>query len=89
MTEPTTADRIASCAYRHWKRASMTEWPTVRVVCRRLRINQRAIDDCEGDGPYITSSYNVHGGQPRGDHFVEAMTDEVDRDWDAYWARKP
>ncbi len=82
---PSAAERIAHCAYRHWKAADLTEWPTVRQVAKRLGITNRDIEECEGDGAYITTSWNVFGGTPYGEHFVEAMTDEVDRAWDEYW----
>lgn len=81
----TTADRIAHCAYRHWRAAGLTEWPTVRQVAKRLGITNKAIEEYEGDGPYITTAWDVLGGTPYGEHFVEAMTDEVDRAWEEYW----
>jgi hypothetical protein len=80
----TTAERIAACAYRHWMAAKMTEWPTVRQVCKRLRIRQSDIEECEGDGYYFTTGYNFHD-EFCGDITVEADTPEVERAWEAYW----
>lgn len=87
MNSPTPGERIAACAYRHWKRAGMTEWPTVAQVCRRLRIRQSLVEECEGDGYYMLTAWNVVGGQRLGENFVEANTPEVEREWAAYWAR--
>jgi hypothetical protein len=81
----TTAERIAACAYRHWMRAKMTEWPTVRQVCKRLGLRHVDIEECDGDGPYLTETWDVRPTEPYGQHFVVAMTDEVDRAWDEYW----
>lgn len=80
------ADRIAAYAYRYWSRAKMEEWPTIRMAARALRLRQVDIEECEGDGTFILTAYNVGGGTPLGDHFIEAETPEVERDWAAYWA---
>jgi hypothetical protein len=79
------AERIAACAYRHWIKAGMTEWPEVRVVARRLRVSQRLIDQCSGDGPYLLQGYNVEDWK-LGDLEVCAMTEQVDEAWAKYWA---
>lgn len=81
-----TADRIARYACRYWARAKMEKWPTVREVCKALRLRIVDIEECDGDGTYMLTAYNVQGGMPMSEHFVEADTPEVERDWLAYWA---
>lgn len=88
MKRVQTADRIARSAYRFWMKAEMTEWPTVQQVARRLRIRQSEIDECSGDGPYILTAYNSHPPQRLSEHYVEAMTPEVDAAWSAYYASR-
>lgn len=82
------ADRIAACAVRFWKRAGLTEWPTVRRVSKTLRIPQGAVESHAPDGPYITTAWNTERPEPFGEHYVEAMTPDVDAEWQKYWSAK-
>ena len=86
MSNP--SERIARYAYRFWKRAGMTEWPTVRQVARSLGVRQRTISDY-GGVDYEVTSYEYadddDGGYAIGDQFVESLIDEVEVDWCKYW----
>jgi hypothetical protein len=80
---PSLGERIADCAYRHWKRAGMTEWPTVRQVARRLHIRHSVFEECDGEH-FMLTGYNCDDFES-GDFFVEASTPAVEADWCAYW----
>jgi hypothetical protein len=75
-------EKIAGYAYRYWRRAGMTKWPTVRQAARATGIRQKEIEKCEGDS-YMLTGYQRD--EPLGEMFVEAQTDDVDRDWCEYW----
>ena len=62
----------------------MQEWPTVRQVCRNLKLRQSDITDNEGEY-YGTQSYNVVPPEPFGDHEIYATTKEVDMAWCEYY----
>lgn len=81
-----TADRIARYAFRFWKRAGMTEWPSVRQTARSLRITQGEVEDHSGDGPFFLTSYYTRPPEPLAEHFVEADTAEVEQTWEKYWS---
>lgn len=78
--------RIADYAYRHWMRAGMTKWPTVRQTAQALRIRQSQIADEENCGDFCTAQYNCDPPQPFGDHDVQAMTPAVSAAWERYYA---
>lgn len=73
---------VAEYAYRYWKRSGMTEWPTVRRASKSLGISQKDIEECQGNDYQLTG---YSDDEPVGDWFVEAMIDDVERDWCKYW----
>lgn len=78
--------RIAEYAYRHWQRAGMTEWPTVRQVARAMKVPQSVVEESDGYDHYMLTGYNYQDEDERiGDLYVEASIPAVDVAWCGYW----
>ena len=75
---------IARYAYRHWLRAGMTQWPTVRTAAHALRCRQQIIADDDGGDHYFTEGHNFQGAS-YGDLHIVATLLAVEVAWCAYW----
>jgi hypothetical protein len=56
-----SADEIAAIAERYFQRSGRTQFPTVRLIARRLGCKQQHIEDATGEGLYCLDGVNVEG----------------------------
>lgn len=63
-------ERVLAYVRRHFQRTD--EWPTVRLVCRALTLNQPEVEAaCEEGLPLMLTAFHSSPPEPLGSHFVE------------------
>lgn len=61
----------------YFQRSGRTDWPTVRQVARAVKLRQREVEMAVEDHPagnLMLTMYNVEGGTPLGEQFVETYS---------------
>ena len=78
-------ERVFRCVERHVARALAagkgTDWPTVAIVARRLRMSHGAVEAaCDGDpdGRIFLSGYNMVGNDRHGEPHLGSLYVESD-----------
>lgn len=71
--------RIWVYAEGYFQRSGKTEFPTVRMVAKSLRIRQVEVEEAINDDPYgvlMLTHYNTEVPAPIGDWYVETLCEE-------------